>query len=134
VLIAGGGSGGCFAVWRLDMVGSEGIKLVCNGENGRRTETQSGISICRIVWGHTIHTSSLPVSFPRWICRGKQVVRDCTLIKSPLNNGIFVRVQTADLSLIFRPAITWVICLVRFAPSIDSANRRLLSSPVSCIL
>ena len=49
VLIAGGGSGGCFAVWRLDMVGSEGIKLVCNGENGRRTETQSGISIRRIV-------------------------------------------------------------------------------------
>ena len=31
------------------MVGSEGIKLVCNGENGRRTETQSGISIRRIV-------------------------------------------------------------------------------------
>jgi hypothetical protein len=49
VLIGGGGSGGCFAVWRLDMVGSEGIKLVCNGENGRRTETQSGISIRRIV-------------------------------------------------------------------------------------
>ena len=49
VLIAGGGSGGCFAVWRLDMVGSEGIKLVCNGESGRRTETQSGISIRRIV-------------------------------------------------------------------------------------
>ena len=31
------------------MVGSEGIKLVSNGENGRRTETQSGISIRRIV-------------------------------------------------------------------------------------
>ena len=49
VLIGGGGSGGCFAVWRLDMVRSEGIKLVSNGENGRRTETQSGISIRRIV-------------------------------------------------------------------------------------
>ena len=49
VLIGGGGSGGCFAVWRLDMVRSEGIKLVCNGENGRHTETQSGISIRRIV-------------------------------------------------------------------------------------
>jgi predicted Fe-S protein YdhL (DUF1289 family) len=49
VLIGGGGSGGCFAIWRLDIVGSEGIKLVCNGENGRRTETQSEISIRRIV-------------------------------------------------------------------------------------
>ena len=48
-LIGGGGSGGRFAVRRLAMVGSEDIKLVCNGENGRRTETQSGISIRRIV-------------------------------------------------------------------------------------
>ena len=49
VLIGGGGSGGGFAVGRLAMVGSEDIKLVCNGENGRHTETQSGISILRIV-------------------------------------------------------------------------------------
>ena len=49
VVIGGGGSGGRFFVGRLDMVGSEDIKLVCNGENGRRTEMQSGISILRIV-------------------------------------------------------------------------------------
>ena len=30
------------------MVGSEDIKLVGNGENGQRTETQSGISIIKI--------------------------------------------------------------------------------------
>ena len=49
VLTGGGGSDGRFAVGRLAMVGSEDIKLVCNGENGRRTETKSGISILRIV-------------------------------------------------------------------------------------
>ena len=62
VLIGGGGSGGCFAVWRLDMVGSEGIKLECNGENGRRTETLSGISIRRIVWGMLLRAAALDKS------------------------------------------------------------------------
>ena len=49
VLIGGGGSGGRFAVSRLDMVGSEDNKLVCNGENGRRTETRFTIWFYEIV-------------------------------------------------------------------------------------
>ena len=49
VLIGGGGSGGRFAISRLDIVRSEDTKLVCNGETRRRTETQSGISIVKIV-------------------------------------------------------------------------------------
>ena len=43
------------------MVGSEGIKLVCNGENGRRTETQSGISI-RIIVSMPMESGSMGTS------------------------------------------------------------------------
>jgi hypothetical protein len=50
VLISGGGgSGGRFSVSRLDMVRSEDIKLMCNGENGRRTETRFTIWFYEIV-------------------------------------------------------------------------------------
>ena len=45
------------------MVGSEGIKLVSNGENGRRTETQSGISIHRTVFAVDFHN----VDCLRWV-------------------------------------------------------------------
>ena len=50
VLIGGGEFGGRFAVSRLNMVGLEDIKLVCNGENGRRTETHFTIWFYEIVW------------------------------------------------------------------------------------
>ena len=49
VLIGGGRSSGTFDVERLNKVGSEDIKVVCNGENGRRMETRFTIWFYEIV-------------------------------------------------------------------------------------
>ena len=101
VLIGGGGSGGCFAVWRLDMVGSEGIKLVCNGENGRRTETQSGISIRRIVYYNGKERCEIAL-----VKRGRRQRRNVPYIMQHLPSPSPYLLVLLLLPMYFKPAYT----------------------------
>ena len=118
VLIGGGGSGGRFAVRRLNMVGSEDIKLVCNGENGRRIETQSGISILIIVWTTTWLTP----------CNFAWMLLSSTNVRSPYRSNQFYLLPNGEDSASSLPA--WLHFLLTHDKAYDGGVQL---APASCL-